>query len=69
MLDQRRRRWADVVQMLYKCFVFADIYMMARHPLVTRTSHTLIITYNPRIINLLYPVYPLIATAANLALL
>ena len=23
MLDQRQRRWADVVQMLYKCFVFA----------------------------------------------
>ena len=23
MLDQRRRRWLDVVQMLYKCFVFA----------------------------------------------
>ena len=23
MLDQRRRRWADVVQMLCKCFVFA----------------------------------------------
>ena len=23
MLDQCRRRWADVVQMLYKCFVFA----------------------------------------------
>ena len=23
MLDQRRRRWADVVQMLYKCFIFA----------------------------------------------
>ena len=23
MLDQRRRRWDDVVQMLYKCFVFA----------------------------------------------
>ena len=23
MLDQRRRRWADVVQMLYKCFVLA----------------------------------------------
>ena len=23
MLDQRRRRWADVVQMLYTCFVFA----------------------------------------------
>ena len=22
-LIQRRRRWADVVQMLYKCFVFA----------------------------------------------
>ena len=24
-LAQRRRRWADVVQMLYKCFVFAEI--------------------------------------------
>ena len=24
-LDQRRRRWADVVQMLYKCFVFAGL--------------------------------------------
>ena len=23
MLDQRRRRWADVVQKLYNCFVFA----------------------------------------------
>ena len=23
MLDQRRRRWAGVVQILYKCFVFA----------------------------------------------
>ena len=23
MLDQRGRRWADVVQMLYKCFVLA----------------------------------------------
>ena len=22
--DQRRRRWVDVVQMLYKCFVFAE---------------------------------------------
>ena len=25
MLDQRLRRWADVVLMLYKCFVFAGI--------------------------------------------
>ena len=22
MLDQRRRRWANIVQMLYTCFVF-----------------------------------------------
>ena len=28
MLDQRRRRWADVVRMLYKCFVLAG--MLAR---------------------------------------
>ena len=25
MLDQRRRRWDDVVQMVYKCFVFAGV--------------------------------------------
>ena len=25
MLDQRQRRWAGVVQMLYKCFVFAGM--------------------------------------------
>ena len=25
MLDQRRRRWADVVQILYKCSVFAGL--------------------------------------------
>ena len=27
MLVQRRRRWADVVQMLYKCFVSAGILL------------------------------------------
>ena len=27
MLDQRRRRWADVVQMLYKSFVFAGMFV------------------------------------------
>ena len=27
MLDQRRRRWADVVQMLYKCFVFTGEFL------------------------------------------
>ena len=33
MLDQRRRRWADVVQMLYKCFVLAGygLHAMAAH--------------------------------------
>ena len=25
MLDQTRRRWADVLQMLYKCFAFAGL--------------------------------------------
>ena len=28
MLDQRRRRWADVVQMLLKCFVFSGMIPM-----------------------------------------
>ena len=27
MLDQRRKRWADVVQMLYKCFVFTGNHL------------------------------------------
>ena len=31
MLDQRRRRWTDVVQMLYKCFVFAGAYYSTDH--------------------------------------
>ena len=26
MLDQRRRRWSDAVQMLWKCFVFDGLY-------------------------------------------
>ena len=30
MLVQRRRRWADVVQMLYTCFVFAVMYHVYR---------------------------------------
>ena len=30
MLDQRWERWADVVQMLYKCFVFAGISLTSR---------------------------------------
>ena len=28
MLDQRRRRWADFVQMLYKCSVFTWYIML-----------------------------------------
>ena len=32
MLAQRRRRWADVVQMLYKCFEFAgQRYMKCKY--------------------------------------
>ena len=30
MLVQRRRRWTDVVQMLYKCFLFAG-YDITQH--------------------------------------
>ena len=28
MLDQRRRRWYDIVQMLYKCSVFAGMLVI-----------------------------------------
>ena len=31
MLDQRRRRWTDVVQTLYKCFAFAGMYTPMSH--------------------------------------
>ena len=32
MLDQRRKRWADVVQMLYKCFWFAGCIQSIVNP-------------------------------------
>ena len=41
MLDQRRRRWAYVVQMLYKCFVFAGMLLSHSLPL----SHFLIFVH------------------------
>ena len=58
MLDQRRRRLADVVQMLCKCFVFAGI-----SPPVTQTiekiigdrsmrKHTKILIMRQRIVNI-----------------
>ena len=31
MVDQRRRRWSDIVNMLYKCFVFAGYITLAKH--------------------------------------
>ena len=31
MLVQRQRRWADVVQILYKCFVFAGLQLLAAY--------------------------------------
>ena len=37
MLDQRRRRWADVVQMLYKCYVFAGMYVHVRYIVARQT--------------------------------
>ena len=39
MLDQRRRRWADVVQMLYKCFVFAGIVYISERWKLRRFLH------------------------------
>ena len=37
MSDQRRRRWADVVQIPYKCFVFAGMDSILRH---TKYTHS-----------------------------
>ena len=36
MLDQRRRRWADVVQMLYKCFMFVGVVTSHGDSIATR---------------------------------
>ena len=43
MLDQRLRRWAHVVQMVYKCFVFAGMDISIIH-LWMSTSHVVWIT-------------------------
>ena len=40
MLDQRRRRWSDVVQMLCKCVVFAGIEYRAIQPASEEASST-----------------------------
>ena len=44
MLDQYRKRWADVVQMLCKCFMFAgmavaEFKLYAPHPTSAKTVH------------------------------
>ena len=38
MLDQRRRRWTDVVLMLYKCFVFAGMSSSQQQLLTTKVA-------------------------------
>ena len=49
MLDQRRRRWADVVQMLYKCFVFAGngMFLAAYARFFTSPYNAEICLYKP----------------------
>ena len=39
MLEQRRSRWAAVVQMLYKCFVFTLLWQAVTTFLTTLDSH------------------------------
>ena len=48
MLDQRQRRWADVVQMLYKSFVFVGLF-------VSKTMHKYISYYVPRMTDGRFP--------------
>ena len=36
MLDQRRRRWSDVVQILYKGFVFDGTHCPGKHDNLNR---------------------------------
>ena len=50
MLDQRRRRWAHVVQMLYKCFVFSGhdiIHSSICEPFIFDYNVTYLISLGP----------------------
>ena len=48
MLDQRRRRWAGVVQLLYKCFVFVGITWISRRKIfATKCSFIHLLTRPP----------------------
>ena len=47
MLDQRRRRWADVVKMSYKCFVFAWLLCLTIIIININKSHIIIMVFQP----------------------
>ena len=51
MLDQRRRRWADIAQMLYKCFVFAGTGREESQSLDSRVTG--VVFFMPKCVNLL----------------
>ena len=44
MLVKRQRRWAEVVQMLYKCFVFAGY--LGINPLTTGVEYIWVCIFN-----------------------
>ena len=53
MLEQRRIRWADVVQMLYKCFLFTREFVdLSRKPVDIFTHET------NEILRCVFQVYP-----------
>ena len=45
MLDQRRRRWSNIVKMLYKCFMLAGLACL----LIILMYHAIIILYGAHI--------------------
>ena len=51
MLDQRRRRWAGVVQMLYNCFVFTGKCQEISTAIIQRQA-TACITQIPKIVDM-----------------
>ena len=61
MLDQRRRRWADVVQMLYKCFVLC---LLGCKIIATRTHASECVKYTYAC-TILFNVYINLANLSN----
>ena len=54
MLDQCRRRWAGVVQMVYKCFVFAGMSVQNEKNMYVTLTDTSLLSHKVKVFNWTY---------------